>query len=269
LYACLSRRYIRTKRCTDIRQLGNDRIVDLTFGSGACCNHLLLEFFANGNIILTDHCYSILAVLRSHTSDSDDVTIRVGELYPVDMYDTNPTGLPILDGSNSSGLPELTGIQTMDETTFKEWASVKVLDHQTRQTAQSNSSADKKDKLKPLLLKQLLLSKDSGVWSFGAEIIDHCILCAGLSPSHKVVDVIKSDGEGLPFIKALLDEFRVTAGLLLRELSSIGCPGYIIYSCPETPAASQGECESHLQTDILLPPSHKTAAKGFRDPLSS
>ncbi len=40
------RKHIRTKRLEAVRQLGVDRIVDFTFGTGAVEVHLILEMFA-------------------------------------------------------------------------------------------------------------------------------------------------------------------------------------------------------------------------------
>jgi predicted ribosome quality control (RQC) complex YloA/Tae2 family protein len=31
------------------------------------CHHVILELYASGNLILTDHTYEIIAVLRTHT----------------------------------------------------------------------------------------------------------------------------------------------------------------------------------------------------------
>jgi len=75
------RKYIRTRRCSSIKQLGIDRIVDFTFGSGEQTNHLIAEFYAQGNMILTDGEYKILAILRPHTLE-ENVKYAVGEVYP-------------------------------------------------------------------------------------------------------------------------------------------------------------------------------------------
>lgn len=57
------RKYLRTKRLVDISQLGTDRIVQLTFGT---LDQLFLfcEFYSQGNIILTDSQYKIVALQR-------------------------------------------------------------------------------------------------------------------------------------------------------------------------------------------------------------
>ena len=40
------RKHIRTRRLEEVRQLGVDRIVDLTFGSGEATYHIILELYA-------------------------------------------------------------------------------------------------------------------------------------------------------------------------------------------------------------------------------
>jgi len=65
------RKHLRTKKLTNIAQLGIDRVVDLTFGVGETAHHILVELYASGNIILTDSSYTILSLLRSHKFEED------------------------------------------------------------------------------------------------------------------------------------------------------------------------------------------------------
>ena len=46
--------------------------------------HVILEFYAQGNIILTDKDYKILALFRSHEY-SETVKCAVGEIYPFEV----------------------------------------------------------------------------------------------------------------------------------------------------------------------------------------
>jgi len=76
------RKHVRLKRLEDINQVGMDRVVIFTFGHGSIANHIILELYSNGNIILTDHNYEVIALLRTHQF-SEDVKLRVGEIYPI------------------------------------------------------------------------------------------------------------------------------------------------------------------------------------------
>ncbi|KAL3894747.1 MAG: hypothetical protein SGCHY_005096 [Lobulomycetales sp.] len=57
------RKHLRSRRLVSLEQLGIDRVVRLTFGQGDNSYHLILEFYAKGNIILTNH---ELIILTSH-----------------------------------------------------------------------------------------------------------------------------------------------------------------------------------------------------------
>ncbi|KAI9267123.1 fibronectin-binding protein A N-terminus-domain-containing protein [Helicostylum pulchrum] len=78
------RKHLRTRRVTNVRQLGIDRIVDFEFAGGemGIGYHIICEFYSSGNVILTDHEYRILAVLRP-VQASDTLKVAVGEIYNV------------------------------------------------------------------------------------------------------------------------------------------------------------------------------------------
>lgn len=91
------RKHIRNKRVEDIKQVGIDRLIDIQFGSNMAANHLLIELYDKGNLILTDHEYIILAMLRWRKPDkqqqhcavqldldsSDSENFKVGQKYPL------------------------------------------------------------------------------------------------------------------------------------------------------------------------------------------
>ncbi|CAL8464758.1 g4293 [Coccomyxa elongata] len=77
------RKHLRTRRLDDVRQLGVDRVVDFSFGTGDACYHLILELYAQGNVILADANYVILTLLRSHRDDDKGLAIMARHAYPV------------------------------------------------------------------------------------------------------------------------------------------------------------------------------------------
>ncbi|KAK9805687.1 hypothetical protein WJX72_012021 [[Myrmecia] bisecta] len=77
------RKHLRTRRLESVRQLGVDRIVDFTFGSGDAAHHLLLELYSQGNVILTDSNYEVLTLLRSHRDDAKGFAIMARHPYPI------------------------------------------------------------------------------------------------------------------------------------------------------------------------------------------
>ncbi|CEI96366.1 hypothetical protein RMCBS344292_10530 [Rhizopus microsporus] len=78
------RKCLRTRRLTNVRQLGVDRIVDFEFAGGekSLGYHIICEFYASGNIILTDHEYRILALLRT-VQPTETLKMAVGEIYNI------------------------------------------------------------------------------------------------------------------------------------------------------------------------------------------
>eukprot|EP00922_Rhytidocystis_sp_ex-Travisia-forbesii_P051210 GHVS01076035.1.p1 GENE.GHVS01076035.1~~GHVS01076035.1.p1 ORF type:complete len:634 (-),score=101.54 GHVS01076035.1:224-2125(-) len=76
------RKFLRTRRVEKISQLGCDRVVDIQLGLGDRANHLLLEFYVQGNVILTDCNYVIASVLRPH--EEGHTKVAVGEVYSKD-----------------------------------------------------------------------------------------------------------------------------------------------------------------------------------------
>lgn len=102
------RKHIRERRIVSIKQINHDRVVDIQFGTDETDPyHIILEFYASGNIILTDknylildlvhyHCYDVESNDQSNThsnaqsqnhedKEKQELTIvRPGRLYPFD-----------------------------------------------------------------------------------------------------------------------------------------------------------------------------------------
>ncbi|XP_069712886.1 ribosome quality control complex subunit NEMF [Phaenicophaeus curvirostris] len=95
-FAMKCRKHLKTRRLVSVKQLGIDRIVDFQFGSDEAAYHLIVELYDKGNIVLTDHEYIILNLLRFRTDEADDVRFAVRERYPVDSAKA-PAPLPTLE----------------------------------------------------------------------------------------------------------------------------------------------------------------------------
>ena len=85
-FALKLRKHIKTKRINAVDQLGLDRIVDFTIGSGPATHHLILELYSQGNVVLTDAEYKVLTLLRSHRDDAKDFALMANHPYPIDHY---------------------------------------------------------------------------------------------------------------------------------------------------------------------------------------
>ncbi|KAI4132411.1 MAG: hypothetical protein LQ347_002596, partial [Umbilicaria vellea] len=88
------RKFLRTRRVTSISQVGTDRIIEIQFSDGAY--RLFLEFYAGGNIILTDKELGILALQRIVSEGSEQEELRVGLKYSVENRQ-NYHGVPALN----------------------------------------------------------------------------------------------------------------------------------------------------------------------------
>jgi len=285
-FAMKLRKYVRTKRLEDVRQIGIDRVVDFKFGSGDAVNHIILEMYANGNIVLTDGNYEVLALLRSHQF-ADDVSLKVGELYPIG-YSTNAGEVNPTMGEEQGGMLKVTSMSLVQ---FQQWAKTKLSEHREfhaheelahaaavaarqavleaegQQAEQGTSesskrqkgtggapqrkpkqpqapaqSGPKRKKARDLVLKQLLLMKDSGVASCGLEILDHCLVRAGLRPSTRVEALLDISQETL----SLMQEELSQAGTIVDALNSQGMPGYIIID-HKASVAQQGGGEPNTE----------------------
>ena len=73
---------LKGKRLSEVRVLGDDRVVLFRFGSGTTAANLILELYAIGNIVLTDASYVVTAALRARHNFADGATLEVGEPYP-------------------------------------------------------------------------------------------------------------------------------------------------------------------------------------------
>lgn len=67
------RKHVRDRRIFSIKQINHDRVVDIQFGPDDTePYHMILEFYASGNIILTDKKYLILDLVHYHYYDDVD-----------------------------------------------------------------------------------------------------------------------------------------------------------------------------------------------------
>ena len=245
-FAMKLRKHIRTRRLEDVKQLCNDRVVDLKFGSGDAVFHIILELYANGNIILTDGNYEILALLRSHQFE-EDVAIKVNEIYPMAFATSMDTALlnrmPMLSSVSKDEIinpdissieipqsAETAGLLNMNPSAFIEWAQQKEDESSAWAmiSAPGKALGGKKNKVKKMTMRQLLLSRNSGVSSYGPEILDHCLLMAGVKASTKVADFL-SQIDVILVSTAVISQVRAAEALLLT-LDVPGQHGYILYN---------------------------------------
>ncbi|KAJ3312320.1 hypothetical protein HDV04_003213 [Boothiomyces sp. JEL0838] len=191
------RKHLRTRRLNSLKQLGQDRRIDLEFGEGEYSFHLIIEFFAAGNIILTDYEYRIMSVLRTvELKDQDPV--QVGNIYNMEnIFMFKPINMDILlKAITDPKLPDI---------------------------------SSKKAKAKVQNLRNLLRSTLGP--SYGPSLIELTISKAGLDPQMTNLECF-SDTNSKEF-QGLLTAFENTDGMIL-EPASENFRGYIVTENTET-----------------------------------
>lgn len=118
------RKFLKTRRVTRISQIGTDRIIEFQFSDGAY--RLYLEFFASGNVILTDADLKILALLRNVPEGEGQEPQRVGLTYRLDNRQ-NYGGVPALTRERLR-----TALQTAVEQAVKKPSKKKAADELRR-----------------------------------------------------------------------------------------------------------------------------------------
>ncbi|KAG8048982.1 hypothetical protein GUJ93_ZPchr0009g2381 [Zizania palustris] len=197
------RKHIRSKRLEDVRMLGYDRIILFQFGLGSNAHFIILELYAQGNILLADSEYTVLTLLRSHRDDNKGLAIMSRHRYPVEacrvFERTDFTKLKdtlmmsnIVDDKESSQVtsssfdaqePSVSpnGVSATDKSeqlsTTKEKKSTSKNKQSGSNAKLSNSTQSNKSTLKTLLGESL---------AYGPALAEHIILDAGLLPSTKV-----------------------------------------------------------------------------------
>ncbi|KAL1982198.1 hypothetical protein VTN96DRAFT_1678 [Rasamsonia emersonii] len=189
------RKFLKTRRVTSVSQIGTDRIIDIVFSDGLY--HLFLEFFAGGNIILTDGDYKIVALFRQVPAGGDQEEVKVGLNYTV----TNK--------QNYHGVPELS--QERLKQTLQ-----KAIEAEAAETAPKKTKKKQGDYLRKAL--------SQGFPEFPPLLLDHAIAGRELDSDIRPEQVLE-DQHLLEKVMEVLEEADT-----IRKQLSVGDkhPGYIV-----------------------------------------
>ncbi|KAL6847377.1 hypothetical protein ACP4OV_023230 [Aristida adscensionis] len=198
------RKHIRNKRLEDVRMLGYDRIILFQFGLGSNAHFIILELYAQGNILLTDSEYTVMTLLRSHRDDNKGLAIMSRHRYPVEacrlfertdfakLKDTltrsnsldDKESSEVTSGPADSQEPSKSSDDSVPAADIPEKPSNRKEKKSAAKNKQSgsiakgsNSSQSNKATLKTILGEAL---------AYGPALAEHIILDAGLVPSTKV-----------------------------------------------------------------------------------
>eukprot|EP00980_Cylindrotheca_fusiformis_P024232 scaffold11675_cov123-Cylindrotheca_fusiformis.AAC.1 len=228
------RKHLRGLRLENVQQLGEmDRVVNLVFGSGEKQRHsLIVEFYARGNIILTNSEYQILSLLRSH--EYDNVKVKVGHAYPVTYATTMTAVTEDNEASEETAPPQESFLNASDP---MEWYQRYIQQNPEQPTIEGKG---KKKKGEGNVWRNLMLKQESGVSHYGPSLLDHCLLCAEIGSKHPR-DLDKSEWSMLQ--QVLKDE----GDNILKHLDAVDAKGYIFYQ-PKDRSKQNGDSTKEANT---------------------
>ncbi|KAE8329249.1 hypothetical protein BDV39DRAFT_172144 [Aspergillus sergii] len=209
------RKFLRSRRITSVKQIGTDRIIDISFSDGMY--HMFLEFFAGGNIIITDREHNILALYRQ-VSVSEGEEARVGIQYTV----TNK--------QNYHGIPEIT-LDRIRETLEK-----------AKALFAREDGAPKKSKKKNADVLRKALSQ--GFPEYPPLLLDHAFAAKEVDPATPL-DKVLQDESLLQEVNGVLQEAQNENTRLSTQKSH---PGYIVAK-EDNRSVSQSTTENEKPSD--------------------
>ncbi|KAH7175527.1 fibronectin-binding protein A N-terminus-domain-containing protein [Dactylonectria macrodidyma] len=214
------RKVLKTRRLTAVTQIGTDRVLEFQFSDGQY--RLFLEFFASGNIILTDANLKILTLARTVSEGESQEPQRVGLEYSLE------------NRQNFAGIPPLTKERVHD-----------ALKTAVAKAAVAAASS-KKLKGKPGgdLRKALAVS----ITELPPILVDHALQKNQFDTTTKPEEVLASESLLDDLVKSLA-EARET----VENITSLAaCPGYIFAKRNAPKPDSTEESDSQNKREGIL-----------------
>ncbi|BBG93031.1 zinc knuckle CCHC-type family protein [Prunus dulcis] len=181
------RKHIRTRRLEDVRQLGYDRIVLFQFGLGANAYYVILELYAQGNVILAD---------SDLWDDDKGVAIMSRHRYPIEIC-------RLFERTTAAKLQEAL-------TFSKEPDNNESVKDQEGANNVSDAQKEKKGSRKggkpaeSITLKNVL----GEALGYGPALSEHIILDAGLIPNTKLCNENKLDDDTIQLLVEAVAKFE-------------------------------------------------------------
>lgn len=202
------RKCLKTRRVTSIKQVGTDRIIELQFSDGLY--RLYFEFYAGGNIVLTDGDLKVLALLRNVEEGAEHEQLRLGLQYNLSLR------------QNYGGIPDLTKQRVQD-------GLQKAVDRQREQPTTQAKKARKQQK--DTLRKALAVS----ITECPPLLVDHALHVAEFDSTLKPEEVLADDR----LLENLLGVMQQARKISEDITTTSEIKGYIL--AKPNPAATQGE----------------------------
>lgn len=178
-----------------MKQLGTDRVIDIVFSDGLF--HIYLEFFAGGNIILTDAENKILALFRTVAAAGEQDEVKIGLTYAVEK------------AQYYHGIPPLS--EERLRATIQRVADA---------DQQSAGSAQKKSKKKVDVFRKAV---SSGFPEFPPLLLEDAFAATGFDSSVTLKQVLEDESTFQKAMEVLREAEKIIAGLSEGEKK-----GYIV-----------------------------------------
>ncbi|RYP46388.1 hypothetical protein DL768_007405 [Monosporascus sp. mg162] len=190
------RKVLKTRRVTAVSQIGTDRIIEFQFSDGQY--RLYLEFFAGGNVILTDHELKILTLLRNVPEGEGQEPQRAGLTYSLQ------------NRQNYNGVPELTKERVRD--------ALQTTVHRAANAAEAGKKIRKKpgDELRKGLA--------TTINELPPILIDHAMKITGFDSTTQPAAALENES----LLGHLLQSLQEARKIVDQVTGSATCKGYIL-----------------------------------------
>ncbi|KAI1501859.1 fibronectin-binding protein A N-terminus-domain-containing protein [Biscogniauxia marginata] len=230
------RKALKTRRVTSVSQIGTDRIIEFQFSDGQY--RLYLEFFASGNVILTDSELKILTLLRNVPEGEGQESQRPGLAYSLENRQ-NYGGVPPLNKDRLRN-----ALQTTVERTA---ASV---------------ATGKKIKKKPG--DELRRGLATTITELPPILVDHSMKVTGFDSTVQPAAILDNE----PLLDHLLKSLEEARMIVDGVTSSDTCKGYILAKANPGGGNDQAEppgSESQQRKGLLYEDFHPFLPQQFAE----
>ncbi|KAI1140764.1 hypothetical protein F5Y05DRAFT_286055 [Hypoxylon sp. FL0543] len=230
------RKALKTRRVTAVSQIGTDRIIEFQFSDGFY--RLYLEFFAGGNVILTDNELKILTLLRHVPEGEGQEPQRPGLTYSLE------------NRLNYGGVPDLTKDRVRDAL-------------QTAiQKAAASAAKGKKPTKKPG--DELRRGLATTITELPPILVDHAMKATGFDSTLQPATVLENEG----LLDDLLHSLGEARKVVQEVTGSDACKGFILAKTrPGHSSASPGGTDGDQQRkdDLLYEDFHPFLPRQFEE----
>lgn len=229
------RKFLRTRRVTKIQQVGTDRILEIQFSDGLY--RLFLEFYAGGNIVLTDGDLKVLALQRVVNEGAKHEHVHLGSTYNLDQR------------QNINGIPPLTEQRVKDG--LQKWID--------RQAAAAAPQQKKKTKRKEG--DQLRKALAGSINEYPPMLLDHALRRTGFDTSIPPDAIVHDEA----LLKEVMTALEMAAQTMESIMGQATVTGYIIGKILQPKDQDEGVVTDEKKTNVIYDDFHPFRPQQFLD----